>query len=283
MIVQLLNGLAFGVLLLVLSSGLALIFGLRGVVNFAHGAFYMLAAYLAMTISGTVNFWVALIVTPLLMALLGVLLDRFGLRYLEDRPALDLVLLTFGVALVIGDIVLSVWGSHPYSINPPPGLQGSLDILGTSYPTYRLFVVVIGLVVGTALVLWLRLTRVGLYVRASSTRRVASGVAGVDIDRVSATVVGLGLGLAGLAGVLAGPYLALTPSMGLDILVLTFIVVIIGGLGSIVGAMIAALALGMINSFGSVYIPDVAQYVPYVLMLAVLLVRPLGVAGARSH
>jgi branched-chain amino acid transport system permease protein len=283
MIVQVLNGLAFGVLLLVLSSGLALIFGLRGVVNFAHGAFYMLAAYLAMTISGAVNFWVALIVTPLLMALLGVLLDRFGLRYLEGRPALDLVLLTFAVALVIGDIVLSVWGSRPYSISPPPGLQGSLDIFGTSYPTYRLVVVVIGLAVGTALVLWLRFTRVGLYVRASSTRRVAAAVAGVDIDRVSATVVGLGLGLAGLAGVLAGPYLALTPSMGLDVLVLTFIVVIIGGLGSIAGAMIAALALGMINSFGSVYIPDVAQYVPYVLMLAVLLVRPLGVAGARSH
>jgi len=279
---QLLNGLALGVLLLVLSSGLALIFGLRGVVNFAHGALYMLAAYVGLSISQHTNFWVALCVTPLCFAVLGVLLDRYGLRFLTSRGPLDLVLLTFGLTYVITDLVQTIWGTQPRSFPAPSGLEGSLHFLGISYPTYRLFLIGVGLLVGAALIVWLRLSRTGLYVRASSFDRTVAGVVGVDVDRVSATVVGMGAALAGLAGILAGPYLSLSTSMGVDILVLTFIVVVVGGLGSIGGAMIIALVLGLLGTVGSVLTPEVAPYVPYLLMLFVLLFRPQGLAGRRT-
>lgn len=279
---QLLNGLAFGVLLLVLSSGLALIFGLRGVVNFAHGALYMLAAYVGLSISQRTSFWFALVATPACFALLGVLLDRYGLRFLTSRVPLDLVLLTFGLTYVITDLVQTIWGTQPRSFPAPAGLDGSVGFLGISYPTYRLFLILVGLLIGAALIAWLRVSRTGLYVRASSFDRTVAGVVGVDVDRVSATVVGLGAALAGLAGVLAGPYLSLSTSMGVDILVLTFIVVVVGGLGSIGGAMIVALVLGLLSTLGSVVTPGFAPYVPYLLMLVVLLFRPQGLAGRRT-
>jgi branched-chain amino acid transport system permease protein len=278
----LLNGLAFGVLLMVLASGLAMIFGLRDVVNFAHGALYMLGAYVGFTISGLTNFWVALIATPLVFAALGVLLDRYGIRYLAGRDHLDMILITFGLTFVLTGLVQTGWGTQPRSLSPPYPLAGSISILGTSYPTYRVFLIIIGLAISGALILWLRMSRTGLYVRASSTHRSVAAVMGIDVDRVSATVVGVGTALAGMAGVLAGPYLSLSPNMGVEILILTFIVVVTGGLGSISGAMAAALLLGMLNSFFSAYLPGFAAYVPYALMLTVLLLRPKGIAGVRA-
>lgn len=282
MIVQLLNGLAFGVLLLVLSSGLALIFGLRGIVNFAHGAVYMIAAYVGFTISEHVTYWVALIATPVAFAAIGVLADRYGFRYLSHRGELDMVLLTFGLTFVLTDVVQSVWGLGARTVDAPAGLNGSTSVGGVEYPTYRLFVIAVGLAVGVALILWLRRSTVGLHVRASSTARNVAAVVGIDVDRVSAIVVGLGAGMAGLAGVLAGPYLSLSPTMGAEILVLTFIVVVVGGLGSIGGAMAAALILGLLSTLSSAYSPDIGAYVPYLLMVVVLLVRPRGLAGTRS-
>jgi branched-chain amino acid transport system permease protein len=281
MFVQVLNGLAFGVLLLVLSSGLALIFGLRGVVNFAHGAVYMLAAYVAMSLSDRTSFWVALVAVPVLLALAGLLLDRFGLRFLVGRSPLDMVLLTFGITFVVADVVQTVWGTQAHTIDPPSVLAGSTDLGVATYPTYRLFVIAVGLLTCAALMVWLKRSRTGLFVRASSDDRVTAGAMGVDVDRVSATVVALGFGLAGLAGVLAGPYLALSPAMGTQILITTFIVVVVGGLGSIGGPMVAALLIGMVNALASVQAPTLAAYVPYVLMLVVLLLRPQGLAGRR--
>jgi len=282
MLVQALNGLAFGVLLLVLSSGLALIFGLRGVVNFAHGAIYMLAAYVGLAISTQTSFWVALVAVPVLFALAGLLVDRFGLRFLDHRTPLDMVLLTFGLTFVVADVVQTVWGTQARSIEPPAALAGTTHLPGVSYPTYRVFVIVVGLTICAALVLWLRRSRTGLYVRASSDDRVTSAAMGVDVDRVGATVVGLGFALAGLAGVLAGPYLTLSPHMGTEILILTFIVVVVGGLGSVGGPMIAALIIGMANAMAAVHLPSVSAYVPYLLMLVVLLFRPQGIAGKRT-
>lgn len=282
MIVQLLNGLALGVLLLVLSAGLALIFGLRGVVNFAHGALYMLAAYVSLAISQHTNFWVALAAAPACFVVLGVLLDRYGLRFLAHRDMLDLLLLTFALTYIINDVVQTIWGAQPRSVSAPFGFTGSTQIIGVSYPTYRLFLIVVGLVCGFTLVVWLRVSRIGLYVRAACVNRTVAGVVGVDIDRVSAIVVGLGTGLAGLAGALAGPYLSLTISMGADIVVLTFIVVVVGGLGSIGGPMIIALVLGTLSTGGSAFFPELAPYLPYLLMLVVLLFRPLGLAGRHT-
>lgn len=282
MFVQVLNGLAFGVLLLVLSSGLALIFGLRGVVNFAHGAIYMLAAYVALSISDRTSFWIALVTVPLLLAVAGLLIDRYGLRFLVGRSPLDMVLLTFGITFVVADVVQTVWGTEARTIDPPAVLAGTTDLGFATYPTYRLFVIVMGLLVCAGLMAWLKFSRTGLFVRASGDDRVTAGAMGVNVDRVSATVVALGFGLAGLAGVLAGPYLTLSPAMGTEILITTFIVVVVGGLGSIGGPMIAALLIGMANALATVQLPSLAAYVPYLLMLVVLLLRPQGIAGRRT-
>jgi branched-chain amino acid transport system permease protein len=282
MLVQALNGLAFGVLLLVLSSGLALIFGLRGVVNFAHGAVYMLAAYVGLSVSGRTSFWVALVAVPVIFALAGLLVDRFGLRFLEHRTPLDMVLLTFGLTFIVADVVQTGWGTRARTVEPPAVLAGTTHLPGVSYPTYRVFVIGVGLVICAALVLWLRRSRIGLYVRASSDDRVTSAAMGVDVDRVGATVVALGFALAGLAGVLAGPYLTLSPHMGTEILILTFIVVVVGGLGSVGGPMVAALIIGMANALAAVHLSTFSAYVPYLLMLAVLLFRPQGIAGKRT-
>lgn len=282
MTVQLLNGLAFGVLLLILASGLAMIFGLRGIINFAHGALYMFAAYIGLTITQHTSFWVALIVTPIGLGILGIVLDRYGIRYLSGRGYLDFILLTFGLTFVLTGIVQTGWGTQPRAISPPAILNGSTDVLGSSYPIYRLFVIIVGLAVAGALLLWLQRSRIGLHIRASSTHREVATVVGIDVNRVSAMVVGIGAGLAGLAGVLAGPYLSLSPNMGAEILILTFIVVVVGGLGSMGGAMIAAVALGLMNSFASVHLPEFAPYVPYALMIVVLLIRPTGIAGTRT-
>lgn len=282
MLVQALNGLAFGVLLLVLSSGLALIFGLRGVVNFAHGAVYMLAAYVGLSVTARTSFWVALVLVPLVFGVAGVAVDRYGLRFLEHRTPLDMVLLTFGLTFVVTDVVETVWGTQARTIDPPSALLGTSSVLGTTYPTYRLFVIVLGLLVSASLVVWLRRSRTGLHVRASSADRVTSAAMGVDVDRVGATVVGVGFALAGLAGVLAGPYLTLSPAMGTEILILTFIVVVVGGLGSVGGPMVAALVLGMATAITAVQLPSVSAYVPYLLMLVVLLLRPQGIAGRRT-
>lgn len=283
MLVQVLNCIALGVLLLVLASGLALIFGLRGVVNFAHGAFYMLAAYLAFSIQDRIGFWAALIIVPLAFGILGVFLDRFGLRYFAHRNILDMLLLTFGLTYVISDVVQSGWGPQPKSVAAPTGLDGVTSVLGTAYPTYRLFLIGVGLASAVALVAWLRLSEIGLHIRAAAENRTVASVLGVDIDRVSALVVGVGTALSGLAGVLAGPYLSLSLTMGADILVLTFIVVVVGGLGSIGGAIGAALLLGAVITFGAQYASGYAAYLPYILMLVVLVAFPRGLAMVRAR
>jgi branched-chain amino acid transport system permease protein len=282
MFVQVLNGLAFGVLLLVLSSGLALIFGLRGVVNFAHGALYMLAAYVGLSVSDRTSFWFALLAVPVLLAAAGLVVDRYGLRFLVGRSPLDMVLLTFGITFVVADVVQSVWGTQARTIDPPEVLAGSTDLGFATYPTYRLFVIGMGVLVCAGLMAWLRFSRTGLFVRAAGDDRVTSGAMGINVDRVSATVVALGFGLAGLAGVLAGPYLTLSPAMGTEILITTFIVVVVGGLGSIGGPMVAALLIGLANALATVQAPTLAAYVPYLLMLVVLLLRPQGIAGRRT-
>lgn len=205
MLIHLFNGLVHGTLLIVMCSGLALIYGLRRVVNFAHGSLYMLGAYLGYSIALHSNFWVALLVAPALMALLGALLDRWGFRLLQDRDPLSVVLVTFGLLLVIEDFVQTVWGKSNLSIATPAALAFPVDLLGTQVPTYRLAVIALGAAVALGLSLWLRFSRAGLYVRAASTDPVTTAMQGVNTDALSAFVVGLGTALAGLAGVVAAP------------------------------------------------------------------------------
>lgn len=280
--INLFNGLVYGALLIVMSSGLALIYGLRRVVNFAHGALYMLGAYVGYTVAVQSNFWVALVAAPAFMAVVGVLLDRYGFRLLQDREPLNVMLVTFGLLLILEDTVVFVWGKGNYSLFTPELLNFSVSLWGNDLPAYRIGVIVVGAVVALGLTLWLRHSRIGLFVRSASTDPVTTSMQGVNTDALSAGVVGLGSALAGLAGVVAGPFLSLSPHMSSDVLIDSFVVVVIGGLGSLAGAFIAALLLGMMQAVGAVYLPEVSVLLPFLFMIAVLIWKPSGLAGSRT-
>jgi len=280
--IHIFNGLVYGALLIVMCSGLALIYGLRRVVNFAHGSLYMLGAYIGFSIAQASNFWVALVAAPAVMALLGVLLDRWGFRLLQHRDPLSVVLVTFGLLLVIEDFVQTVWGKSNLSVVTPSALAFSVDLFGASVPAYRIAVIGVGAAVAIGLTLWLRYSRAGLFVRAASTDPVTTAMQGVNTDALSAFVVGLGTALAGLAGVVAAPFLSLSPSMSSDVIIDSFVVVVVGGLGSLAGAFVAAMVLGMVQSLGAVWLPDTSVLLPFLLMVAILIWKPAGFAGSRT-
>ena len=282
MLIHVFNGLVYGALLIVMCSGLALIYGLRRVVNFAHGSLYMLGAYIGYSVALQSNFWVALVAAPAVMAILGVVLDRWGFRLLQDRDPLAVVLVTFGLLLVIEDVVQTVWGKSNLSVGAPAALAFSVDVLGTPVPVYRIAVIVVGAAVALGLTLWLRYSRAGLFVRAASTDPVTTAMQGVNTDTLSGVVVGLGTALAGLAGVVAAPFLSLSPSMSSDVLIDSFVVVVVGGLGSLAGAFIAAMVLGLVQALGAVWLPDAAALLPFLLMVGILLWKPAGFAGSRT-
>ena len=282
MFIHIFNGLVYGALLIVMCSGLALIYGLRRVVNFAHGSLYMLGAYIGFSIAQASNFWVALVAAPAVMALLGVLLDRWGFRLLQHRDPLSVVLVTFGLLLVIEDFVQTVWGKSNLSVVTPSALAFSVDLFGASVPAYRIAVIGVGAAVAIGLTLWLRYSRAGLFVRAASTDPVTTAMQGVNTDALSAFVVGLGTALAGLAGVVAAPFLSLSPSMSSDVIIDSFVVVVVGGLGSLAGAFVAAMVLGMVQSLGAVWLPDTSVLLPFLLMVAILIWKPAGFAGSRT-
>jgi branched-chain amino acid transport system permease protein len=278
---QLANALALASLLTILASGLALIFGLRDVMNFGHGAFYMLGAYLGFSVTKSMNFWAALVVVPLVLAVLGVVFELAVLRPLQKRSHMDVALVTFGIGLIVGPAVHKIWGTVPLAVDPPAVLAGSTQLFGTMYPVYRLFL--IGMGFGTCLLLaaWLKYTRSGMHTRAVSQQPHVARMMGVNTDRLSLLVVCLGSAFAGLAGVLAGPYLSVDPGMGASILISCLIVVVVGGLGSIGGAIAAAVVYGFIQVIGTVLLPSVAVLAPYLLLFGVLLWRPQGLGRGR--
>lgn len=280
--IQILNGLVYGSLLMTVASGLVLIYGLRRVVNFAHGSLYMLGAYIAYSASLYVNFWIALAASVSILAVIGFCLDRFGFRLLQDRDPLTVMLATFGLLLIFEDLVQSVWGKQSYSLVAPEALQGAVDLFGTPFPVYRLVLIVVGLLVAAGLIGWLRFSRMGLFIRAASTDPVTTAMQGVNTDQISGGVVAVGAALAGLAGVVSGPFLSLAPTMGSDILIDSFVVVVIGGLGSFAGAFAAAMILGQVQALGAAYLPELAALLPFALMITVLIWRPSGIAGSRT-
>jgi branched-chain amino acid transport system permease protein len=282
MFIHLFNGFVYGALLIIMCSGLALIYGLRRVVNFAHGSLYMLGAYIGYSVMQKTGFWVALAVAPAVMAVFGMLLDRYGFRLLQDRDPLTVVLVTFGLLLLLEDFVVTVWGKSNLSVSTPAALAFSVDLFGEAVPAYRIAVVAVGAAVALGLTAWLRLSRAGLFVRAASTDPVTTAMQGVNTDRLSAFVVGLGCALAGLAGVVAAPFLSLSPSMSSDVIIDSFVVVVVGGLGSLAGAFIAAMVLGMVQALGTVWLPDASVLLPFLLMVAILIWKPAGFAGSRT-
>lgn len=281
---QALNGLQYGMLLFLLAAGLSLIFGMLDVINFAHGTFYMLGAYVGLTVAGaTGSFWLALLVAPPVMALAGAVVEAGLLRRLHGRrDRLAQVLLTFGLVLIGDEVVKVVWGADIRSIAPPALLAGSTHLLGVTFPAYRLFVIGLGAAVALLLYLFVERSTLGAVVRAGVADREMVSAMGIDIPRVFTLVFALGAGLAALSGVVAGPVLAAYPGMGIGILARTFIVVVIGGMGSLRGSAAASLLVGEAETFGQALLPKAAMALIYLLMVAVLLIRPAGLFGERE-
>ena len=280
---QLLNGLTLGLMYVIIASGLSLIFGLMEVINFAHGALYMLGAYFGLTFFKlTGNFWLSLLVAPLIVGLIGMALEYSTFRPLYGRSPLYHILLTFGLVLIIGNAAEIVWGKAYHLFPRPPGFEGTVRFLGITYPTYRLFVLIIG--VGISAFLWfmLKKTGFGLIIRAGTHNREITSAFGIDISRYFTVVFGFGVAIAGAAGVLMAPILSVHPHMGDGIIITAFIVVVVGGLGSLSGAALAGILIGVLESFSVILFPAFTGAMMYMVMVIVLLVRPQGLLGIEE-
>lgn len=278
-----LNSLGYGLLLFLLSSGLTVVFGLLGVLNVAHASFYMLGAYAAYAVvAATGNFWLALLVAPLVVMVLGVLCERFMLRRVHALGHWHQLLLTLGLGYVLLEAVKWIWGTESHPMTPPELLSGSIAIGGGAYPIYRLFICASALAVLASLALVLFKTRLGMVVRAAVSNSEMVSALGYNVGNVFTGVFALGALLAGIAGAIAAPMLSVYPGMAADIGIDIFIVVVVGGLGSLKGAMVASLLLGLFQSFGILLVPDFAIFLSFLLMAAVLTWRPLGLYGDRA-
>lgn len=274
------NGLALSMLLLLVSAGLSLIFGLMGVVNFAHGSLYMIGAYVGLSLfnfSGT--FLLALIAAPFVVAAIGVVMEYTTLRRLYGRDPLYQILLTFGIALILDELVKMIWGPNAISFGTPGWLVGTLSIAGSRFPVYRLFVILLGAVVAVAAYLFLTRTRYGLVVRAGTNNRSMVEATGINVKRAFTVMFAVGAGMAAIGGVAAGPMLSVYPGMSQEMIIQAFVVVVIGGLGSFGGSVLGAGLAGFVQAFGNYYLPSLSSIIIFLLMIVVLLVRPGGLLG----
>jgi branched-chain amino acid transport system permease protein len=308
---SLLNGVVYGMLLFMLSSGLTLIFGMMGVLNFAHAGFYMLGAYAAYTVSIYLGFWTGLLVAPLLIGLLGALVERQGLRRVHRFGHVAELILTFGVALLIEEIVQLVWGRPAKSYTVPGILDFPLfRLFNASFPAYKAFMLLVSIGIFVFLFYVLARTRAGLIIQAALTHPGMVAMLGHNVPRVFMVVFGIGSALAALAGVIAGPVLGTFPGMAQVLGSIVFVVIVIGGLGSLAGAFLASLAIGIIQTFAvalnysiadfvtglgigvtntgilsdlwPITIARVAPILPYLLLILVLIIRPTGLFGTRE-
>jgi len=277
-LIQLLNSVQYGLLLFMLAAGLTLIFGIMGVVNLAHGSFYMLGAYLGYSLSAAFgNLAWALGVGTLLAVAFGFALEWLLFRHFYHRDHLDQVLLTFGLIYIFEELRSIVWGDEVHGVAIPALLDGSIPLTDTlSYPVYRLFMSGICIVIAAGLYLLISKTRLGMKIRAGAFNRDMAESLGVNIKLIHATVFALGVGLAAVAGMVAAPVSSVYPNMGASVLIMCFVVVVIGGIGSVRGALIAALLVGLVDTFGKVLLPSMASMLVYMLMAAVLLWKPEG-------
>jgi branched-chain amino acid transport system permease protein len=278
--IQALHGLVYGMVLFLLASGFTLIFGMMDVLNFAHAALYMLGAYFSFSVLvWTGQFWLSLLIAPLCVGLVGMFMERAFLRKVHAYGHMPELLLTFGIAYILEDVVKVIWGTEPLRVAIPTVLSGSLSMLGTSYPIYRLFILVVSLLVFAFLFLILFRTRTGIIVRAAVANREMVAALGFNVPLVFLLLFGVGAWLAGLAGVVAGPYLLTHPGMAAAILVDLFVVVVVGGLGSVPGALLAAILIGELQSFGILFLPQFALFFEFILLAAVLIFKPEGLLG----
>jgi branched-chain amino acid transport system permease protein len=279
-LVQGLNGVAFGMLLFLLAAGLSLIFGVMRVLNLAHGAFYLVGGYVALTVNrATGSFLLALLTGAVVVAVLGALIERVLLPAVR-RDELGQVLLTFGLLLIAGDLALVIWGGKPEFLRKPEALGEMWHIAGLAFPAYRLVLIAVGLAVAGGLWFLLKRTLLGAILRAAVDDMDMARALGVRAGVVYTTVFALGAFLAGLGGVLGGPITGAYPGIDLEVLVLAFVVVIIGGLGSLGGTLVASLIVGLVDTFGKILLPEFALFTLFALMALVLAFRPQGLAGS---
>jgi len=310
-VISLLNSLVFGMLLFMLSSGLTLIFGMMGVLNFAHASFYMLGAYFGYQISVFIGFWPALVISPILIGLLGAGVERYGLRTVHKHGHVAELLFTFGLAFMIEELVLLIWGRVAINYGVPESLDFTIFTLyGSNFPVYRLFMLGISLIMFIALYLLLTKTRTGIIIQAALTHAEGVGMLGHNVPRVFMMVFGGGCALAGLAGVIGGNYLMTSPSMAILLGPIVFVVIVVGGMGSLTGALIASLLIAGLQTFAvgfeysltdllalfnielgpdpwlsdiwRIKIENTGPLLPYLLMVVMLIFRPKGIMGERE-
>ena len=276
-LIQILNALQFSMTLFLLAVGLTIIFGLMKIVNLAHGSLYMVGAYIGLSIFNyTESFWLALIFAPVLTALIGAILYSLLFKHIQNADPMKQVLLTFGLIYIGLDAVRLLWGTMSHSISAPNLLSNSLLVLNEPYPSYRLFVILVGFVVMFTLYFVLEKTKIGAKVRASVDDPETAQLLKINTDKILFYTFALGCGLAGLAGITVAPILGVEPGMDMEVLVLTLIVVVLGGPGSLKGAIIGSLLIGFVDSFGKVYIPQLAQIIIYAVMALTILFKPDG-------
>jgi branched-chain amino acid transport system permease protein len=278
LLIQLLNALQYGLLLFLVASGLTLIFGIMGIINLAHGSFYMIGAYMAFTLSSlTGSLTIAIVLGVLLAVLLGVFLEWALFSHLYKRDHLEQVLLTYGLILIFEELRSILVGNDVHGVAVPPLLDHSISLGPTlTYPLYRLFISAVCLTIAGGMYVLIQRTRLGMMIRAGASNREMVQTLGLNIGLVYRLVFALGVALAAFAGMLAAPVSSVYPGMGTQVLIICFVVVVIGGIGSVWGALAAALLIGLVDTFGKVFLPDYAGVAIYVLMAAILLWRPEG-------
>jgi branched-chain amino acid transport system permease protein len=310
-IVSTLNGVLFGMLLFLLASGLTLIFSMMGVLNFAHASFYMLGAFFGYQVSQWTGFWPALVIAPLLVGGIGALVERYGLRNVHRHGHVPELLFTFGLAYVIEEVVQMIWGKLPVNFAVPRSLDFSaFTIFSTNYPAYKMFMLAVAILIFAALLAVLTRTRVGLIIQAALTHPDMVAALGHNVPRVFMLVFGVGTALAAIAGVIAGPALVTQANMAGLLGPILFVVVVVGGLGSLAGAFAASLLIGLVQTFAvainasladlfrplgisvgpggflrdiwNVSVAQIAPILPYVLLVMILILRPTGLLGTRD-
>lgn len=308
---SLMNGLVYGLLLFLLASGLTLIFSMLGVLNFAHASFYMLGAYFAYSISTHIGYWPGLLLAPLIVGVIGALVERYGLRYVHQYGHVHELIFTFGLAFLMEEAVQFIWGRDQKPYRGPPSLDGSLfSLFGSDFPAYKMFMLLFSVAIFIAMLAVLTRTRIGLIIQAAINQPQVVAMLGHNVPLIFMATFGVGTALAGVAGVIAGPVLGTYPAMGIQLGSIVFVVVVLGGLGSLEGAFIASLLIGVIQTFaitigGSLAgvlaivgievtqntfmhdlwlatLPQVAPLLPYLLLILMLVFRPTGLFGTRE-
>lgn len=280
-LLQILNGLQYGLLIFLAASGLTLVFGVMGIINLSHGSFYMLGAYLSLTLTTVLgDVFLALAAGIPLAFFFGMLIEWLFIRHLYDRDHLQQVLLTFGLILIFNEAQRIIWGTRPHSIPIPSYLSGSVQLSDVlSYPVYRIAVAAICVALALSMIFVIQKTRVGRMIRAGESNREMVEALGIDTRLLFRFVFAAGVSLAAAAGIIAAPIDSVYPGMGESVLIISFVVVVIGGIGSIKGAFVGALLIGLADAFGKVFLPQFASVIVYALMAAVLVMRPGGLFG----